>query len=155
MFPHEHERSIERLEKEFEREILEFEQLFRRKYRRRHGGGEKLLFEFEFNNVKILQPMNVTKRIGAFTGSLVFKDAEGDILDISKGTNLSLAVNDSTIGNATLDTTTGKFSGSGLIAGDLILTASVTNDAGNVVTGTTTITFSADTTITEVDVNVD
>lgn len=99
--------------------------------------------------------MNIKKIIGAFTGALIFKDAEGDTLDISKITNLSLAAGDATIGTVTLDPATGKFSGSGLKAGDLVLTATGTNDAGNIVTGTSTITFAADTTVTEIDVNVD
>lgn len=99
--------------------------------------------------------MNVKKVIGAFSGTLVFKDAEGDPLDISKVTGLSLSVSDSAIGTITLDPTTGKFSGSGLAAGDLVLTATAINDVGNTVTGTSTITFAADTTVTEIDVNID
>lgn len=94
------------------------------------------------------------KVIGSFSGTLVFKNAEGEVLDISKVTGLSLSVNDTTIGTVTLDPATGNFSGTGLAAGDLIITANATNDAGAVVTGQATITFAADTTVIEIDVNV-
>ena len=155
MFHKEVERVIERLEEQFERELREYEANFRRKYKRRHQRGESLLFEFEFDNIKILQPMDVTKKIGAFTGTLVFKDAEGDVLDISKVSGLTLVADDATVGNVTLDPATGKFSGSGIAVGKLTLTASLTNDAGNVITGTSSITFAGDTTVTSVDVNID
>lgn len=103
--------------------------------------------------------MNISKKIGAFSGSLVFKDAEGDALDISKVINLSLTADNSAVGNVALDTNpdgslASTFKGNGIAAGVLTLTAKATNDAGAVITGTSQITFAADTTVTEIDVNI-
>lgn len=147
--------NVRRLEEQFERELTELLHKFpHHPYRRRHGHRDTILFEFHFFNVSILQPVSMKKVIGSFSGTLVFKNAEGEVLDISKVTGLSLSVNDTTIGTVTLDPATGNFSGTGLAAGDLIITANATNDAGAVVTGQATITFAADTTVIEIDVNV-
>lgn len=125
---------------------------YRHWHPREHG---EILFEFTFSNIQILQPMQLTKVIGPFSGSLIFKDAEGDSLDISNIKDLTLTGSDDSVGTVTLDPATGKFAGAGLTAGDLVLTATGTNDAGNPVTGTSTISFHADTTVVEIDVNVD
>lgn len=98
--------------------------------------------------------MEVKKVIGPFSGSLVFKNAEGQVQPFSGLTGVVLSVNDETIGTATLNPD-GTFKGTGLTAGDLILTANGTNDAGAVITGQSTISFHADTTVTEIDVNID
>lgn len=158
-----HKSMIERLliaaERAFFHELRIIEEIlghphprYRHFHPREHG---EILFEFTFSNLQILQPMQVTKVIGAFSGSLVFKDAEGDSLDISNIKGLTLSGSDDTVGTVTLDPSTGKFTGSGLKAGDLVLTASGTNDAGNQVSGTSTISFHADTTVTGIDVNID
>jgi len=159
-----HKGQIERMMIEaeiiFERELRIVEELLCRphprhrhhRYNRHHG---ELLFVFTFSNIKIVQPMQVTKVIGAFTGFLVFRDAEGDALDISNIKDLTLTGSDDSIGTVTLDPATGKFSGTGLKVGDLGLTASGTNDAGKQVSGSSTISFHADTTVIGIDVNID
>jgi len=160
MFFHEIERVVRWAEEVFERELAHLLRLFpHHRYHRRHER-DKILFEFHFNNITILQPLSMKKVIGPLTGRLVFKNAEGEILDISNVTGLTLSVNDETIGNAALvvdenGIMTGAISGNGIAAGDLVITANATNDAGNPVSGTATISFHADTTVTEIDVLVD
>jgi hypothetical protein len=151
------ERIMQAAERAFDQELEIVEELLghphpRHRHHQRHGR-EQLLFLYTFSNIQILEPMNVTKKIGAFTGVLVFKDAEGDALDISKAQNLTLVADNAAVGNVSLNPD-GTFTGNGVAAGTLTLTAQLTNDAGAVITGTSTIAFSADTTITEVDVNV-
>lgn len=159
MFLEDWEPAVRRREELFEEELAELLHKFpHHRFHRKHDSN-KILFLFTFSNIQILSPMNISKKIGAFTGQLVFKDAEGDILDFSKGINLSLVADNAAVGNValTLDANgnpTAAFTGNGIAAGVLTLTASVTNDTGAVITGTSTITFAADTTITEVDVNV-
>lgn len=130
-----------------------------RHHRHHHHNHHKphgtILFVFQFNNTQIVQPMSVKKLIGAFSGSLAFKNAEGEVQDISAVTGLSITGSDDTVSPVTADLSTGKFSGSALKAGILTVTATATNDAGNSVTGSTDIEFHADTTVTEIDVNVD
>jgi hypothetical protein len=115
-----------------------------------------VLFEYSLCKSKFLQPMDVKKLTGStFTGKLVFKNAEGGIVGIDKVTNLTLVGSDDTIGTVTLNGTDGTYSGQGIKAGTLTLTASLTNDAGQTITGSSTITFADDTTVVSVDVVVD
>lgn len=163
MHKSEPERIMRAAEEAFDHELAIVEEILghphpRHRHHRQCGRGE-ILFQFNFLKLQILQPMGLKKLIGAFAGVLVFKNAEGGVLDISKVTNLAMTAGDATIGNValTLDANgnpTGAFTGSGIAAGDLVLTATCTNDQNEQETGTTTITFAADTTVTEVDVNV-
>jgi hypothetical protein len=146
--------SARRLEEQFERELKELLHHFPHHRYHRHHERDVILFEFQFCNASILQPQFMKKLIGPFSGKLVFKNAEGQVLDISNVTGFVLVVNDETIGNVALNPD-GTFSGNGIAAGDLVITANATNDAGAVVTGQATIGFHADTTVTEIDVNVD
>lgn len=98
--------------------------------------------------------MSVKKLIGAVSGSLSFPNAEGGAVDISKVTGLTLVADNAAIGNVTLDPATGKFTGNGIAAGDLTLTANAVNDAGAPITGTLVITFAADTTATSIAINL-
>lgn len=157
MFRHQHLARIRDAEKELLlAEMLLLEEFPLHPYCRDH---DKILFEFQFSNIKVLQPMDVTKVIGAFSGALVLKDAEGDALAISDVKNLTLVADNAAIGEVALTPDAGgnptlNFAGKGLAAGKLTLTASCVNDAGATITGVSTITFHADTTVTELDVNV-
>lgn len=114
-----------------------------------------ILFVFQFNNTQILQPMSVKKLIGAFSGSLVFKNAEQEVQPISAVTGLAVSGSDDSNSPVASDLTAGTFSGTATKAGTITVTATATNDAGNQVTGSVDIEFHADTTVTEIDVNVD
>ena len=118
---------------------------------RPHG---EIWFEFHFNNLSILQPMQVSKVIGPFTGKLVFKNAEGQEQPFSGLTNVALTGSDPAIGTVSLNPD-GTFAGTGLAAGDFVLTVTGTNDAGNQVTGSSTISFHADTTVTSAEPVID
>lgn len=160
MFIEDRERDVRRLEEQFERELEELSHQFpHHRYHRKHDNN-KILFLFTFSNLQILAPMSLKKVIGAFSGTLVFKNVEGQVRPITGLTGLVLSVNDATIGNAALalddsGNPTGAYSGNGIALGDLVITATGLNDAGKQETGSTTITFVADTTVTEIDVLVD
>lgn len=119
---------------------------------RRNNGS--ILFVFQFYNIQILQPMSVKKLIGAFSGSLVFKNAEGQVQPISAVTGLAITGSDDSNSPVTSDLTAGTFGGTATKAGTITVTATAVNDAGNTVTGSVDIEFHADTTVTEIDVNV-
>lgn len=164
MHPNDIERIMRQAEEAFERELRIVEEILGHSHPRhkhhRFGGHGELLFLFTFSNLQILEPMALKKVIGLFTGKLVFKNAEGQVQPVTGLVGVALTVNDDTIGNVALTlnpdgTPDGTFSGNGVAPGDLVITAAGTNDAGNPVTGTNTITFAADTTVTDIDVNID
>lgn len=164
MFLHNIEKMVEEAERFFFREMDIAKEMLgvhherdprKHHHHKHHHPRGTILFEYLFLHIQILQPMQFTKDNGPFDGALVFKNAAGEVVDISKVTSPALSA--SGAGSVSLNPD-GTFSGSGA-DGDLVLAATAVNDKGESITGTSTITFVPpvvvpDTTAKSVDVNV-